>query len=90
MIYENLGRLGVNSSNSGTPTSKESIEAAAGRKAVRQASQRMRSKDRRPGGQNGTFSRPGARQPGPTMVMSVCCQRQVLAKMVATPQALIL
>jgi Transposase IS66 family. len=46
-------RLGMTSSNSGTPTSKESIEAAAERKAARQSSQRVRSKDRRPGGQKG-------------------------------------
>jgi len=46
-------RLGMSSSNSGTPTSKESIEAAAKRKAARQTSQRVRSKERRPGGQKG-------------------------------------
>ena len=53
---ENAGlrrRLGMNSSNAGTPTSKEGIEAAAERKAVRQASQRVRSSDRKPGGQKG-------------------------------------
>lgn len=46
-------RLGMESSNSGTPTSKESIAAAARRMAKRQASQRVRSKDRKPGGQSG-------------------------------------
>ena len=46
-------RLGMNSTNSGTPTSKESVEAAAKRKAGRRSSQRVRSKDRRPGGQSG-------------------------------------
>jgi len=46
-------RLGMDSSDSGTPISKESIEAAAKRKAERQISQRVRSKDRRPGGQEG-------------------------------------
>jgi Transposase IS66 family. len=46
-------RLGMNSSNSGTPTSKEPIAAAAERKAARQSSQRVRSKDRKPGGQKG-------------------------------------
>lgn len=52
-IAELERRLGMDSSNSGTPTSKESIEAAARRKAVRQGSQRVRSKDRGPGGQKG-------------------------------------
>jgi transposase len=46
-------RLGMNSTNSGTPTSKESIGAVAKRKAERQSSQRVRSKDRKPGGQKG-------------------------------------
>jgi transposase len=46
-------RLGMDSSNSGTPTSKESISAATRRKAARQASQRERSKERKPGGQKG-------------------------------------
>jgi transposase IS66 family protein/transposase IS66-like protein len=46
-------RLGMNSTNSGTPTSKESIEAAAQREARRQSSQRVRSADRKPGGQPG-------------------------------------
>ncbi|MFC0863946.1 IS66 family transposase [Sphaerimonospora cavernae] len=46
-------RLGMNSSNSSTPPSKESIAAKAKRKAERQRSQRERSKDRKPGGQRG-------------------------------------
>jgi transposase len=46
-------RLGMDSSNSGTPTSKESIEAAARRKAAQRASQRERSKERKSGGQKG-------------------------------------
>jgi transposase len=46
-------RLGMNSQNSGMPTSKEGIEAAAKRKVARQVSQRVRSKDRKPGGQPG-------------------------------------
>jgi transposase len=46
-------RLGMNSSNSSTPSSKESIAAKAKRKAERQRSQRERSKDRKPGGQQG-------------------------------------
>lgn len=52
-IAELERRLGMDSSNSGTPTSKESIAAAAKRKAKRQSSQRVRSKDRKPGGQPG-------------------------------------
>lgn len=50
-IAELEPRLGMDSTNSGTPTSKESIQAAARRKALRQTSERQRSKDRRPGGQ---------------------------------------
>ena len=46
-------RLGMDSTNSGTPTSKEGIQAAAERKARRRSSQRVRSKDRKPGGQPG-------------------------------------
>lgn len=52
-IAELERRLGMDSSNSSTPTSKESIGAAAKRKAGRQVSQRVRSKGRRPGGQPG-------------------------------------
>lgn len=43
-------RLGMDSTNSSTPPSKDSIAARAKRKAV---SQRVRSKDRGPGGQRG-------------------------------------
>src|SRR5262249_62130152 len=49
-------RLGMDSSNSGTPTSRESVEAKERRKAERwkrQASERERRKDRRRGGQPG-------------------------------------
>ncbi|WP_326828441.1 transposase [Streptosporangium sp. NBC_01810] len=46
-------RLGMDSSNSSTPESKESIAAKARRKAERLTSQRERSKDRKPGGQKG-------------------------------------
>ncbi|GAA3516014.1 hypothetical protein GCM10023075_78560 [Streptosporangium album] len=46
-------RLGMDSTNSSTPESKESIAAKARRKAERQTSQRERSKDRKPGGQKG-------------------------------------
>jgi hypothetical protein len=44
-------RLGMNSANSSTPPSKDSIEAKAKRRADR--SSRERSKDRKPGGQPG-------------------------------------
>lgn len=46
-------RLGMGSGNSSTPESKESLAAKARRKAARQASQRVRSTDRTPGGQEG-------------------------------------
>lgn len=46
-------RLSMDSSNSGTPSSKESIAAKAKRKAERQRSLRERSKDRKPGAQRG-------------------------------------
>lgn len=48
-------RLGMNSGNSSTPSSKDSIAAKAGRKAKRSAdrSSRERSGDRKPGGQQG-------------------------------------
>jgi len=50
-------RLGMDSTNSGTPTSKEGIGAAAERRARRRSSQRVRSKDRKPGGQPGRKGR---------------------------------
>jgi transposase len=48
-------RLGMNSGNSSTRSSKEPLAAKAGRKAKRSAdrSSRERSRDRRPGGQQG-------------------------------------
>src|ERR1035441_10546351 len=48
-------RLGMNSGNSPAPSSREPIAAKAGRKAKRLAdrSSRERSKDRKPGGQQG-------------------------------------
>jgi Transposase IS66 family/Family of unknown function (DUF6444) len=54
-IAELRRRLGMNSGNSSTPSSKEPIAAKAGRKAKRSAdrSSRERSKDRKPGGQQG-------------------------------------
>jgi transposase len=61
-------RLGMDSSNSGTPTSKEPIGAKERRKAERgnrQASERERRKDRRPGGQPGHPGTGLARDPDP-------------------------
>lgn len=57
-------RLAVNSSNSGTPTSKEGIAASEGRKA-RQRSERERSKDRKRGGQPGHQGKGLKRDPDP-------------------------
>jgi hypothetical protein len=57
-------RLGIDSSNSGTPTSKEGIAAGEKRKA-RQRSERERRKDRRPGGQPGHPGKGLARDPDP-------------------------
>ena len=51
-VAELQRRLGMDSSNSGTPTSKEGI-AAGGERRARQRSERERSKDRRRGGQPG-------------------------------------
>jgi transposase len=61
-------RLGMDSSNSGTPTSREPIGAKERRKAERrqrQASERERRKDRRPGGQPGHPGSGLARDPDP-------------------------
>jgi transposase len=61
-------RLGMDSSNSGTPTSKEPIGAKECRKAERgerQASDRERRKDRRRGGQPGHPGAGLARDPDP-------------------------
>jgi transposase len=57
-------RLGMDSTNSGTPTSKEGIAAGAERRA-RQRSERERSKDRKPGGQPGHPGSGLARDPAP-------------------------
>jgi transposase len=46
-------RVGMDSRNSSTPPSKESLAAKARRTAARRTSQRERSKQRRPGGQPG-------------------------------------
>jgi transposase len=57
-------RLAVDSSNSGTPTSKEGIAAGEQRKA-RQRSERERSKDRKRGGQPGHQGKGLNRDPDP-------------------------
>jgi hypothetical protein len=65
-------RLGSSSDDSGTPTSKDSIEAKARKKAERQArreqagSSRERSPDRERGAQPGHVGRGLARDPNPT------------------------
>jgi transposase len=57
-------RLAMDSSNSGTPTSKEGIAAGEQRKA-RQRSERERSKDRKRGGQPGRQGKGLKRDPAP-------------------------
>jgi hypothetical protein len=57
-------RLAMDSSNSGTPTSKEGIAAGEQRKA-RQRSERERSKDRKRGGQPGHQGKGLRRDPDP-------------------------
>jgi transposase len=57
-------RLAMDSSNSGTPTSKEGIAAGEQRKA-RQRSERERSKDRKRGGQPGHQGKGLRRDPAP-------------------------
>ncbi len=57
-------RLGMDSTNSGTPTSKEGIAQGAERRA-RQKSERERRKDRKPGGQPGHEGKSLARDPAP-------------------------
>jgi len=57
-------RLAMDSSNSGTPTSKEGIAAGEQRKA-RQRSERERSKDRKRGGQPGHEGKGLRRDPDP-------------------------
>jgi hypothetical protein len=65
-VAELQRRLGMDSSNSGTPTSKEGIAAGEERKArQRQRSERERRKDRRPGGQPGHPGKGLARDPDP-------------------------
>ena len=57
-------RLGMDSGNSGTPSSKERIGAKEARRA-RQRSERERSKDRKPGGQPGHQGKGLERDPDP-------------------------
>ena len=57
-------RLGMDSSDSGTPSSKERIGAKEARRA-RQQSERERSKDRKRGGQPGHQGKGLARDPDP-------------------------
>ncbi|HXL95045.1 MAG TPA: transposase [Streptosporangiaceae bacterium] len=57
-------RLGMDSSDSGTPSSKERIGAKEARRA-RQQSERERSRDRRRGGQPGHLGKCLARDPDP-------------------------
>jgi transposase len=58
-------RLAMDSSDSGTPSSKERIGAKERRRALRQESERERRKDRRRGGQPGHPGRGLARDPDP-------------------------
>jgi transposase len=58
-------RLRMDSTDSGTPTSKEPIGARERRRAERQRSERERRKDRRRGGQPGHPGRGLARDPDP-------------------------
>jgi len=58
-------RLAMDSSDSGTPSSKEPIGARERRRALRQESERERRKDRRRGGQPGHPGRGLARDPDP-------------------------
>jgi hypothetical protein len=57
-------RLGMDSTDSGTPSSKERIEAKEARRA-RQQSERKRSKDRKRGGQPGHEGKGLTRDPDP-------------------------
>ena len=67
-VAELQRRLGMDSTNSGTPSSKEPIEAREKRKAerkVRQSPERERRKDRDRGGQPGHAGSGLAREPDP-------------------------
>ena len=58
-------RLGMDSADSGTPSSKERIGAKEARRARRQESERERRKDRKRGGQPGHEGKGLARDPDP-------------------------
>ena len=58
-------RLGMDSTDSGTPSSKERIGAKEARRARRQESERERRKDRKRGGQPGHPGKGLARDPDP-------------------------
>src|SRR5712672_689317 len=58
-------RLGMDSSDSGTPSSKERLGAKEARRARRQESERERRKDRKRGGQPGHPGKGLARDPDP-------------------------
>jgi transposase len=67
-VAELRRRRGMDSTDSGTPTSKESIEASERRKAERRSrhqSERERRKDRKRGGQPGHAGRGPQRDPDP-------------------------
>jgi hypothetical protein len=66
-IAELERRLGMDSSDSGTPSSRERIGAKEARRA-RQQSERERSKDRKPGGQPGHQGKGSQRDPDPDEV----------------------
>jgi transposase len=74
-------RLSMDSSDSGTPSSKERIGAKEARRAGRQESERERRKDRRPGGQPGHPGKglqrdpdPGERKTGEPPAECRCCK----------------
>ena len=64
-VAELRRRLGMDSTDSGTPSSKERIGAREARRARRQESERERSRDRKPGGQPGHPGKGLARDPDP-------------------------
>ncbi len=64
-VAELKRRLGMDSTDSGTPSSKERIGAKEARRARRQESERDRRKDRKRGGQPGHPGKGLARDPDP-------------------------
>jgi hypothetical protein len=65
LLAELERRIGMDSTDSGTPSSKERIGAKEARRARRQESERERRKDRKPGGQPGHEGKGLARDPEP-------------------------